>query len=89
MIKYKLRFTKIALKQFNALDKYVQGKIANYLNQYVHNSPNPRIVGKPLTENLDGYWRYRIGDYRVICEIHDDIFEVIAIKIGHRSKIYN
>ena len=86
---YRLRFTRKAHKQFAALDKYVQRKIQEYLNKYVHDNENPYAVGKRLAENLQGYWRYRIGDYRIICEIKDDIFEVIAVKVGHRSKIYN
>ena len=86
-MKYKLLFTKKALKEFASLDNYVQTKIENYLDKYVHDNEDPRAVGHSLSGNLSGYWRYRIGNYRVVCKINDDTFEVIAIKIGHRSKI--
>ena len=87
-MKYKLIFTKKAQKEFSSLDAYVQRKIQVYLDRHVNDNENPRAAGSPLSGELSNYWRYRIGDYRVICEIRDDIFVVIAIKTGHRSKIY-
>jgi mRNA interferase RelE/StbE len=87
-VNYTLEFTNKARRQFDALDKYVQGKLRDYLNKHVDGSSNPRAVGEPLSGNLSGYWRYRIGNYRVVCEICDDIFVVTAVKLGHRSKIY-
>jgi mRNA interferase RelE/StbE len=87
-VTYTLEFTKKAWKQFVALDKYAREKLRDYLSERVDGSANPRAVGEPLSGNLSGYWRYRVGDYRVICEIRDDIFVVLAIKIGHRGKIY-
>jgi mRNA interferase RelE/StbE len=86
-VKYALFFTKQAEKEFLALDRYVQRKIKVYLEKHVL-SGDPRAVGKPLTENLSGHWRYRIGDYRVICAIHDDALEIVAVRIGHHSRIY-
>lgn len=85
---YALSFTRKAYKQFSKFDGYTQKKIQTYLNKYVADSEDPRQVGKPLSENLAGYHRYRIGDYRVICEIHDDTCRVVAVVVGHRSRIY-
>jgi mRNA interferase RelE/StbE len=86
---YRLIFTKKAMKQMASLDRYVQKKIQDYLNKNVSNSADPRQHGKGPSENLAGYWRYRIGDYRVICRIEDNVCEVIAVNIGHRSKVYS
>jgi mRNA interferase RelE/StbE len=85
---YTLRFTKKAQKQFDALDKDVQKRIRDYLDRNVHGNANPRLVGKVFAENMAGYWRYRIGGCRVICEIRDGICEVLAVNAGHRNK-YN
>lgn len=49
---------------------------------------NPRDAGKALTGNLRTYWRYRVGDYRVVCEIRDNDLVIVAVIIGHRSEVY-
>ena len=49
---------------------------------------NPRSRGKALTSNLSGLWRYRVGDYRILCRIHDDKLVITVIEIGHRSTVY-
>jgi mRNA interferase RelE/StbE len=87
-VKYKLEFSQKAKKQLAALDMYVQKRVQVYINRYIEGSENPRLTGKPLKGDLVGYWRYRIGDYRIICEIHDDVLTVVAVQIGHRNKIY-
>lgn len=54
----------------------------------IERSENPRLHGKGLIENRTGQWRYRIGDYRVICEIKDDEIIVLILDVGHRRNIY-
>ncbi len=49
---------------------------------------NPRSTGKALQGNLSGYWRYRVGDYRVICQIHDAKLIILVIDLGHRKDVY-
>ena len=49
---------------------------------------NPRSRGKALVENMRGLWRYRVGDYRVICEIHEERIIISVLKIGHRKNVY-
>ena len=51
-------------------------------------SKDPRVRGRGLTADLSGYWRYRIGDYRVIVEIRDDALVIVAVALGHRSRAY-
>ena len=49
---------------------------------------NPRAKGKGLTANRSGQWRYRIGDYRLICLIQDNELVILALTVGHRSDVY-
>lgn len=59
-----------------------------WLEKNLINTINPRVHGKQLTVNLSKYWRYRIGDYRLLVEIDDDQMIIVAIEIGHRREIY-
>ncbi len=49
---------------------------------------NPHRVGKPLLEELDGYWSARRGDYRILYSIHDDVVDVVVVRVGHRAHVY-
>jgi mRNA interferase RelE/StbE len=85
---YRLLFTDTAEKQLRKLDRPIERLIILWLLKNVDGAENPGAHGKTLSENLSGYWRYRVGDYRVICHIDDNVCEVLAVQIGHRSKIY-
>jgi mRNA interferase RelE/StbE len=88
-MKYRLVWSAKAQKQFRRLDKSIQRYIDVWLVKNVDGTENPRRSGKALSKNLSGFHRYRIGDYRVICEIRDNICEIIAVSVGHRSNIYD
>ena len=77
------QFDKAARK----LDRQVLRRVKAYLDE-VCELDDPRSRGKGLTGDLAGYWRYRIGDYRVLFEVRDDDLVIIAITLGHRSGIY-
>jgi mRNA interferase RelE/StbE len=85
---YSLEFTAQALKQFLALPKTVQVRIQSYINTYIHGTVNPRMQGKALTGQHKGSWRYRIGNYRLICRINDNLLTVLAVKVGNRKDVY-
>ena len=85
---YKLVFTYKAKKQLKKLDKHTAALIIGWLEKNIENCENPRIHGKGLVENKSGQWRYRIGDYRVICEIEDEEIIVLVLEVGHRREIY-
>ena len=85
---YNVAFTETADKQFHKLEKHVQQKILNFLYKYIDNSTNPRLQGKALKGKLSGLWRYDIGKYRLICDIQDNVCEVLAVKVGHRKDVY-
>lgn len=88
MTKWTLEFKEQALKELQKLDKPIQKQIFNYMKNRVVESGNPRLFGKPLKGNLHEFWSYRIGDYRVICALEDEIYTVLAIRIGHRREVY-
>lgn len=85
---YSLQFTNNAKKQLKKMDKYTARLIVNWMLKNIQNTTNPRMYGKALKGNLSDYWRYRVGDYRVITEIKDDALVVVAVEIGHRKEIY-
>jgi mRNA interferase RelE/StbE len=69
------------------IDKSAAKRIIRYLREHV--SVNPRASGKSLRKDLSGLWRYRVGDYRVICELYDEKVSVLVIRIGHRKGAMN
>jgi len=85
---WKLEFSKLAERDVLSFDKTVQEALAKYFQKVIE-SGNPRSFGKALTGNKKGLWRYRIGDYRAICEIMNNELKIIAVRIGHRNKIYD
>ncbi len=88
-MQYKVIFTERAKKQLKKLDKHIAALIIGWLEKNIQNCENPRLHGKGLVENKSGHWRYRIGDYRVICEIQDKEIIVLVLEVGHRREIYN
>lgn len=85
---YSLIATQEFEKQFKKLDKSVQVLIANWIHKHLENTDDPRIYGKPLTAKLKGYWRYRIGDYRLLVEIKDAELVIIEVDVAHRREVY-
>ncbi len=85
---WELAFSKRAEKQLSKMDRGASRIVVAWLMKHIHGCENPHAHGKGLTENRLGEWRYRIGDYRVLCDIQEDRLVVLAINIGHRSKIY-
>lgn len=76
-----------AEKSLERLSKTAQISIINFLDKLAIQD-NPRFQGKALTGNYSGQWRYRVGDYRVICRIQDKQVTVLVLDIGHRKDIY-
>lgn len=77
-----------AEKQLRKLDKPIQKRLLDWLEDRIEGCKNPRHFGEPLRGELAGLWRYRIGDYRVICEIQEKQLVVLALAVGHRREIY-
>ncbi|WP_425250435.1 type II toxin-antitoxin system RelE family toxin [Fusobacterium animalis] len=75
-------------KEFKKLDRYTQKILSAWIDKNLEGCENPRIQGKGLTSNRSGQWRYRIGDYRLICIIEDKELIILALTVGHRRDIY-
>ena len=87
-MKYKVVFNDKANKQLNKLDKHVASLIIGWIEKNLEGTENPRQHGKGLTANRLGEWRYRIGDYRIICDIQDEEIIILVLEIGHRRSVY-
>ncbi len=85
---YKVELSKDSRKELKKIDKYQQKVINQWICRYLRDCQNPRSYGKALSGSLQKYWVYRIGHYRVICEIDDKHQIIQIITIGHRSDIY-
>ena len=83
-----IEYTRTAESQLRKLDKQVARRILDYLDDKIATLDNPRARGKALSGRLGELWRYRVGDYRVICEIQDDIMRILVVEAGHRKQIY-
>ena len=84
---YKIKFTAEADKDLTRLDKQQANRILNYLAQ-IESLDNPQARGIALTGSLGGLWRYRVGNYRVVCHIQAHVLVVLVVRIGHRHDIY-
>jgi mRNA interferase RelE/StbE len=82
-------FSDEADRDFSKLDKSIQRRIFAYLHDRIANAADPRDFGKPLLHELTGLWRYRVGDYRILCRIEEDRLTILVLEIGHRSVVYD
>ena len=82
------RFDARALKELLKLGKQAQSEIINYLDERVAGNGDPRRFGKGLRADLAGLWRYRVGDYQILCQIRDGELLILVVAVGHRRDIY-
>ncbi len=85
---YAVEYTDRVVKELKKLDKYTKQMIKAWIDKNLVSCDDPRVHGIALAANRRGQWRYRIGDYRLICSIEDDRLVILALSIGHRSEIY-
>ncbi|HOE89509.1 MAG TPA: type II toxin-antitoxin system RelE/ParE family toxin [Sphaerochaeta sp.] len=83
-----ITFSDKAKKQFVKLDKPVQNQMRKFLDS-LKNLQNPRTRGKELVGNRRGIWRYRVGDYRILCQIKDKELCIFVVEVGHRKEVYD
>lgn len=83
-----IEYSRQAERQLKRLDRSVAASILDYMDNRVAPLDEPRALGKPLTGGLRGLWRYRVGDYRIICRIEDERVTIVVIELGHRRDVY-
>lgn len=88
-MRYRVETTARFDREFQKLDRYTQRMIKAWIAKNLVGCENPRQHGKGLTANRSGQWRYRIGDYRLICEIEDQELVILALTVGHRRGVYD
>lgn len=84
---WKIELTNTAKKCLSKTDKQTAKKITTYLKE-ISVLDNPREKGKALTGNFVSLWRYRVGNYRLICSINKEKITILVVKIGHRKNVY-
>jgi len=77
-----------AVADLKKLDRQMQLEVLEYMEKRIAKAENPRTFGKPLRYSKFGLWRYRVRDYRIICELRDAQLRVLVVAVGHRSTIY-
>lgn len=88
MARWILQFTVGARKELRKLTASNRQRVLKYLTQRVVTRPNPRSLGAALGGNRSGYWRYRVGDYRIIAELRENILTVLVVEVGNRRDVY-
>lgn len=86
---WRIEFQRAAVKQLGKLTKSDANRIVSFLADRIAEDDNPRRTGAALEgSELGNFWRYRVGDYRIICDIQDHKLVVLVVEIGHRREIY-
>lgn len=83
-----IEYTETARRQLRKLDKSAARRILNYMDQRVAPLEDARTMGKALRGPLGEFWRYRVGEYRVICQFHDQELRVLVVRVGSRQDVY-
>ena len=83
-----VEFENSARKEFKKIDSQAQKKILRFLREHITTDEDPRRFGEPLKGNWASFWKYRIGTYRVICNIQGERLLVLVVRVKHRSKAY-
>jgi mRNA interferase RelE/StbE len=86
---WRIEFTRQAEKDLKALDQGTARRIVDFMLNRVSSLPDPRQLGAPLKgSELGEFWRYRVGDYRILARIEDRVVTIFVVEIGHRREIY-
>ncbi|MDP3898508.1 MAG: type II toxin-antitoxin system RelE/ParE family toxin [Mesorhizobium sp.] len=83
-----IRLLEAAERDLRKLHRNEAKRVRDFLMERVAKLDNPRVIGDAPVGPLKGYWRYRVGDYRILCRIEDEKLVIVAVEIGHRSDIY-
>jgi len=84
-----ISYSERALKSLRKIAKQNARRLVDFMDLRVAVAAAPRQSGKPLKGELGEFWRYRVGDYRILCEIRDDELVILAATIGHRREVYD
>ena len=83
-----IEYSDTARSQLRKMDRQAARRLLDYMDERIAPASDPRSYGKPLAGPLGGLWRYRVGDWRVICDIEDSVLRVLVLRIGDRKDVY-
>lgn len=86
---WKIEYDQGAVQDLKKLDRQVQREILDYMDKRISKAANPRSFGKALRHSQFGLWRYRLRDFRIICQIQEARLVVLVVAVGHRSTVYD
>ncbi len=87
-LNYNLQYDEKFVKQLKKLDSSIRKKLLHWIEERLVHCTNPRLWGTPLQGTEEEIWRYRIGDYRLLCQIQDQNLVILVLEFGHRKEIY-
>jgi mRNA interferase RelE/StbE len=85
---WRVEFDRAAARDLRKLGADAERRVLRYLRERISGSKDPRRFGHALTGNRQGFWRYRVGDFRIVAAIEDDRFVVLVVTVGHRREVY-
>jgi mRNA interferase RelE/StbE len=85
---WRIEFLPDAVKELKKLDRSVARRIITTLEERIATLDDPRTLGSALTGDHAGYWRWRVGDYRVVARIEDERVVIIVVRVAHRREVY-
>ena len=86
---WKIEFSDSAERELDKLDPQISRRILEYLQKRLAKQDNPRNLGAALKGSKPGmFWKYRVGDYRIIASIEDKIMHILVVRIGNRRDVY-
>lgn len=86
---WRIEFERAAVRELEALDPPVRRRILSFLQERVAQRDDPRNIGEALKgSKLGEFWKYRIGDYRVIARIEDGKMLILVLRLGNRREVY-
>lgn len=83
-----MEYAKKFQKRMRKMGAKEAGRIMLWINANLYGCDNPRVVGRPMEGEWKGFWRYRIGEYRIIVDIRDGELVVFCVEVGHRREVY-
>jgi mRNA interferase RelE/StbE len=83
-----IEYDEAAVRDLKKRDHQVQREILEYMDKRIARADDPRAFGKPLKGSKFGLWRYRLRDYRIICQLQQKRLVVLVVAVGHRASIY-
>lgn len=85
---WRVEIDRAAARDLRKLGVDAERRVLRYLRERIVGSDNPRSFGHALTGDRKGFWRYRVGDYRIVAAIEDERFVVLVVTVGHRREVY-